>query len=444
MTPELNMLYVHSDAMGYGRMGVEVARNLTELGVNVFDHLPDPTQDTAMAHLNEGRNSGICNTVAWFSVPGHARGWYKGQHTVILTMWESQTLPPSFREHLHEFDQVIVPSWQNLDLFGQYHPNVKFVPLGVDPVRWHYRKRKPPETQFRFLIGGSGPRKGTDLAYKAFRKVFATWPADMPVPVLVMKNPRGEDFYGDRIEMVTGRLSADAEVDLYANAHCYLQPSRGEGFGLQPLQAIAQGLPTILTAAHGHDSFVHLGYGLSAEHAPAAYFIYGDAGEWWEPNFDELCQYMEYVYYHWEDAAAGAEVASKAALEEFTWRRTAERFIDAVGRDQLTTPYRGDGSWYTPEVKRFLVRVNKPWRADIAGVTYQFQPGNDYHELADVKRILFEAGLLDPSCLADGDGLTPEQCERLGDYSAAHSHCFACGQRLGSQPTRADELMGVS
>ena len=43
--------------------------------------------------------------------------------------------------------------------------------------------------------------------------------------------------------------TSDQEVDLFAEAHCYLAPSKGEGWGLCPHQAIAQGCPTVLTDA---------------------------------------------------------------------------------------------------------------------------------------------------------------------------------------------------
>ena len=62
------------------------------------------------------------------------------------------------------------------------------------------------------------------------------------------------------------------ELDLYRSCHAYLQPSRGEGFGLQPLQALALGRPTILTNAHGHASFAHLGIPLDSTMQKAAYF----------------------------------------------------------------------------------------------------------------------------------------------------------------------------
>jgi glycosyltransferase involved in cell wall biosynthesis len=443
---EINLLHVHSEAIGYGRYGVHLARELTKMGVDVYDHLPEPDdlppqRDLEhLAHLNTGRASKICNVVAWISVPTHARGWHKGQYPVVSSMWESQSLPESFRESLHNFPLVIVPSHQNQELFSRYHDNVKFVPLGVDPDMWHQEQRPNVGATFRFLIGGSGPRKGTDLAYKAFRAAFPDRRHDGPTPVLVMKSPRAEGFGGPNIEIVGGRIPAEAEVDLYASAHCYLQPSRGEGFGLQPLQALAQGCPTILTAAHGHDSFAHLGRGIPATPEPASYFIYGDAGDWWEPDLDALVEEMRWIYDHYDQACADAARSAGVVAEEFTWARTAARFVDAIGAERLEMPASVDG-WYTPDLRLYEVVTNRDWKCEVAGITYFFEQGRSYRELADIKRIAFESGILDPVCTGGADtGLSPAQLEGVAEYSARHSYCPTCRQRLNSQPTRADDL----
>jgi len=359
----------------------------------------------------------------------------------MSTMWEATRLPESFRETLHEFETIIVPSQQNVELFSQFHDNVKLVPLGVDPERWHYIQRTPPGQFFDYLVAGSGPRKGTDLAHLAFRKLWGkSWPKSGPIPRLVMKNPRGEYFHGERIEVVGGRISAEAEAALYARAHCYLQPSRGEGFGLQPLQALAQGCPTILTDAHGHGTFAHLGYGLDTTMAQSAYFIYGDAGEWWEPNFNQLCDWMEYVYLNYDGACEFAKRSADVIADRFTWKNTAQGFIQAVGQENLEREC-VQGDWYSPTQQKYLIITNKDWACEIAGFHYQFKRGEKYYEWADVKRILFEAELLDPLCLVGDDpGLSPSQLERMPEYSAQHSHCALCGQILNSALTRADEI----
>ena len=436
----LNLLYVHHEGIGYGRYGLKLGETLQQLGVTVANQIdpPDVKSHERWDDMPEER----CNVVCWVSTPTHAKGWWDGQIPVMSTMWEATRLPESFRESLHYFDTIIVPSWQNVELFSRYHKNVKFVPLGVDPREWFYVPRTPPERTFRFLIAGSGKRKGTDLAYKAFKKVFpdGSW-GDGPTPVLVMKNPKGEAFYGDRIEVIGGKLPPEDEQLVYATAHCYLQPSRGEGFGLQPLQAMAQGMPTILTQAHGHESFAHYGYGLSTTFEKADYFIYGDSGDWWLPNLDELCDYMRYVYDNYDAACERGRFAAQAVAAEWKWTDTANKFLDAIGRDRLTG-YSGSGEWIVPEIKRWPVRVHRRHAAEVGGYHYQWEPGKTYYEVADVKRLLFERGVLTADCV-DGDddtGLTLGQLDQVPEYSARQGYCRECGQRLNSTSTLSDDI----
>ncbi len=446
---ELQLLYVHGSHIGYARLGTCLAEALDNLGVDIYDRLDEkgeqevamPTPRSLIEEQGDRRFK-RCNVVCWVSTPGHARGWWEGQAAACFTMYETMELPESFRESIHAFDTVIVPSDQNVELFSRYHRNVRKVPLGVDPEVWHYQERKAPEAEFRFLIGGSGARKGTDLAYKAFQALWGkdgSW-GDGPTPRLVMKQPKPEDFYGQRVSIVGGRLSAEEEVALYAGAHCYLQPSRGEGFGLQPLQAIAQGCPTILTDAHGHADFAQHGWPLTAVASPAAYFIHGPSGDWWEPNFDELCDQMRWIYDHYDEATQIAKVESAKARERFTWAKTADAFLDALGRERLYVPYGGSGEWYAPTARLYQMRLTTAWRCEVADVAYQFQKGEDYWQSADLKRIAFEAGILDPACCYGEDsGLAPMQVAKLGKYQAQHEHCELCGQRLGSGVTKADE-----
>lgn len=435
---QVNLNYVHSESIGYGRLGVKLHEALTRRGVEVFDHMPPPNHVEFDEIAAVDRHAGTAGTACWVSVPTHARGWWSTQQTAIFTMWETTRLPESFRENLHHFDTILVPSDQNVELFSQWHPNVRRVLLGVDPTEWYWRERPEPGMYFDFLIGGSGSRKGTDLAYKAFLAAFSG--EEDPIPRLVMKNPRNEPFSHERVVVIAGGLPANEEQDIYARAHCYVQPSRGEGFGLQPLQAIAQGLPTILTAEHGHGSFAHLGHGVSAGLSQADYFIYGDAGEWWEPDFDELVDQMRWVYANWGQAVAKAKVSAATVAAEFTWDNVAEQFCTAL---DLSKPYTA-GEWFVPDPLKYRLRVRHNIACDIAGSRYYFETGKDYWELADVKRILAEGRHLEPACMLEEDsGLTDEQIVRLG-AAAEQPYCTSCGQRYGSGLTMADDLYLVA
>ena len=471
MKPEITIFRVRSEQIGYGRLGVYLADEIEKQGIKVYDEIANAEQhfslDSPEAYRAYGPQSpqaGLSEVVLWVSVPSHARGWWSGQRAVLFTMWETSHLPTSFRENFHEFDTLIVPSEQNLELFSRYHDNVKYVPLGIDTDRWHYVPRKMPTTRFNFLISGRGLRKGADLAYRAFRKVFpaGSWPEDMPAPYLTMKAPRPEDYYGERVETVTGYIPWEAEVDLYANAHCYLGPSRGEGFGLQPLQAIAQGLPTILTDAHGHKAFSHLGMRLNATVDKAGYFVFGDAGAWWEPDFEELCELMEYTYYNYVECAERAR-ANAVMASEFNWTQTANGVLDAIGRERLR-PCADPGHWFEPTGKLYRVVLVRDHTVDMGGYIRQFIAGEEYRVSADVKRIMFDAGLVDvaksgtplfgvaaeggyPVWDAGDDGLLPEQVKLLPELYTRQSYCPTCHQRYGSgerleQKILADEAAG--
>ena len=405
---------------GYSRYGTKLEAAVQGLGYRTTPLAPGVTPE---------------GVAVWVTTPNHARGWYDGQWKVLSTMWETMSLPEGFREGLHNFEQLVVPSAHNLELFQSFHENVYQVPLGVDGWEWRPRPRRPPTNRFVFLVCGNGARKGVDLAVKAFQKLF-NGGSLYPRPVLQIKSASPVDApLGTGIQHISGFLSDSEEQELYAQAHCFLAPSRGEGFGLQPLQAIASGLPTVLTDAHGHAGFARLGWPIPAGRSKADYFLHGDGGEWWEPDLDALCGRMEQIYRSYDVAAKQAADSAEIAHQLFSWARCAEAFVDSFA-EHLDQPYGGKGEWQTPELKRYPVRLSRFWACSVAGADYQFYPGVDYYETADVKRILFEQNLLDPSCVdpahPDATGLTEAQLARLGEYTASRSYCHACGQILNS------------
>ena len=461
----MNCLYVHNMELGYGRMGVKLVEAVERLGVDVFDDLPNPQQSGAQKFIpHTNGKSAVCGHVSWLSTPGHCRGYWKGQTTSLLTMWESNLLPEPFRESLDTFDTLIVPSQQNKELFSRYHNNVIYVPLGIDPLEW-YPIPRPGLDQggfFNYFISGGGTRKGSDLVIKAFEKIFGGG-FDGPEPRLFIHTAKARDFpRNDRIHLITGKFTPEEERAFYAMAHCYVQPSRGEGFGMRPLQAIAQGCPTIATNAHGHAAFGDLiTYPLRSrlQRTPENSFHHGPAGSWWEPNFDELCEAMSDVYTNYAVALGKARTHAQVAVKQFTWDETARRYIQAIGIENLILPDVVPKKWLEPEVRRYLVRVNKQHALEVAGIQYMFEPGRDYYEPADVKRVLYDAGHLDPACLPQNmlvnqdtghgpdlpmieleSGLTAEQLKHQGDYTAANSVCPTCHQRLNTNVATLEEL----
>ena len=469
MTKRLNLLFVHDLRLGYGRLGVKLAEAVQRAGVEIFDDLPNPQGSDAQKFIpHTNGKTAICGHASWIATPGHYRGRWKGQGASLLSMWESNLLPEPFRESLDVFDTIVVPSQQNQELFGRYHPNVKYVSLGIDPTEWFPVARPTMDTDhFTFLISGGGHRKGSELVIDAFKKVFG--PDRVPTgppPRLFVHSAKASDFpMDDRIHLITGKLNDEEERALYAMAHCYVQPSRGEGFGLRPLQAMAQGCPTIATNAHGHAAFGHLityPLGWSLLETPPQAFHHGPAGSWWEPDFDELCEAMEDVYVNYDKAVAKAKVNAEVIGREFTWDETARKYLDAIGRDQLERPDVEPLEWMEPIARRYLVRVNTPRFFEVGGMQYILEPGRDYWEPADVKRILYDGGHLELSCLpqnllvnqgADGgdpafilleSGLTPEQYERIPQYTGSAALCPTCHNNINANRPTLEQIEALA
>jgi hypothetical protein len=427
----MNFMYTHDNATGYGRMGTQLHRAFTGLGIEVLEHLR-PEDSPAPVAL-------------WATLPAGAQGWYEGQHRCLLTMWETTRLPEGLRDGLHNFEQVFVPSLQNVELYSQYHDDVSYVPLGVDPEAWAYRARQAPGRKFRFLADGRGLRKGSDVSAKAFKAAFPKGAGADPKPELMFRGSWATRYTNQDVKVSSARLDDQAEAVLYAYAHCYLAPSRGEGWGLQPLQAIAQGLPTILTNAHGQEAFADLGWGVRAKLAKADYSLYGESGDWWEPDLDGVVDHMRYVYDHYDVACQVARRHSATALDRFTWDNSARSLVSQLTADlgAVVVARR----WARPSRRLYPVVLRVPHNCQVAGETFCFRAGKVYHERAEIKRLLFEAGFLDPACLAlDGadTGLVPAQCERIKAVSAAHEACPTCGQQVNSRPLWEYEDAGSS
>ena len=195
-----------------------------------------------------------------------------------------------------------------------------------------------------------------------------------------------------------------------------------------------------MTDAHGHKSFSHLGVGIGSSMTKAAYFSAGDAGEWWEPSFDDLCEAMWDVYKNYESHCERAKESAAIIARDFTWSTTVDRFIDILG-DELTRPYSGDSQWYSPTKQLYRIVTLRDFYTEIAGRAVAFEKGKEDWECANIKQLLFDGGVLDPVCCNEpGNGLAPLQVEQLGHYRAIHEHCPTCGQELNSRPTLADEI----
>jgi glycosyltransferase involved in cell wall biosynthesis len=373
--PRIALHYVHGDDIGFGRVGAALAHALRERDVDV--------DDTTRPEAAE-RPPPIA---VWLAAPYHITASWTGQRTVLITMWETDRLPGSFVAALGRASTVLVPSTENAALFAEHHPDVHLMPFGVDAARWSWTLRRPPDSELCVLVAGSGPRKGIDLAHAAFRLAFPDPSRLRPRRRLVIKGGRNEHYAGDDVEVIGGVLSSADERALYDRAHCYLQPSRGEGFGLQPLQAIAMGIPTVLTDAHGHRAFAHLGVPVAARRVPADLFAFGECGGWWEPAPAALATALRAVHTDYPRAVAAARASSVRAARELGWDRAADALCDVLWGGRGVVDALPSSARWTPRAERqYRAVTRRDLTIAVAGGEHVFVAGEEAVAPAHVKR----------------------------------------------------------
>lgn len=428
MRLSLTSINFDSHGSGYGRLGREIAQSLTALGHEVEAH--DDSKETVPA------------IALYPQLPMHVDEFYEGQKTCAITMFETNQLPDPFIEVLGNYDRILVPCEMNLRLFSQHHPDVRKVPLGVNPAQWipkHGDKPSDRGAPYTFLCAGNGWwRKGFHIAVEAFKL------ADLPNTRLILKG-NGEEYYKDlkeqyiqddkRIILLREWLTEEAQVLLYQDADCYLGPSMGEGWGLQPHQAIACGVPAIITAAAGHMEFIQYATPLRWHKEPANYGNWGPCGEWWVPTAEDLAEAMVREYKNPTPIRKRLENAEY--IRRLNWNVTALSILaNLLDWDDTPIP-RGKKRKF--EHKLFPIETTEDFYCEIAWKPLAFEKGKEYWVTADVKRVLYEAKKLTKwAARVEPGGLLPRQIE--GDYEPGP--CPMCGRPFESSLDEPYEKLG--
>ena len=117
---------------------------------------------------------------------------------------------------------------------------------GVDEVFFSLARR-PSQTPFALCVGTVEQRKDAETAVRAVAKIpgLRLVVAGPPTPYAQrVADVAREEGIADRVELC-GYVDDAQLQSLYASASALIFPSRYEGFGLPPLQALAAGLPVV-------------------------------------------------------------------------------------------------------------------------------------------------------------------------------------------------------
>ncbi len=230
----------------------------------------------------------------------------------VRRLMAPRILRPAFRGAAGVFTVSEATRERIVHHFGLDSADIALVPNGVDAERFLPRRPGPP---FLLHVGHVEPRKDIALLLAALARA-----SDLPRLVVagLAKGGEGEHLteraqslgIADRVTLL-GAVDEAQLLELYAGAAAVVSPSRLEGFGIVPLEALAAGAPLAATALAAHRE------------------VAGDAAEWFEVgDVDGCIAAVRRALQH----GPQDELRGRARAAEFTWERAADAWYGGLVR----------------------------------------------------------------------------------------------------------------
>ena len=231
-----------------------------------------------------------------------------GDICLALVFWEESVVPRSMIERLEAgFAGVLAPTRFVAKALVDSGLTVPVHVVGQAPALERFealareRRVAPPHPLFTFLhVSSCFPRKGVDVLLSAYARAFRS---SDPVLLIIKGFPNPHNDVGSlvdalmankpdapAIEFINAELTDDEVLALYRRADAMVLPSRGEGLNLPAAEAMAAGLPLIVTGYGGQLDFCDpstarlLRYRLR----PAQTHLASNGSLWAEPDEDDL------------------------------------------------------------------------------------------------------------------------------------------------------------
>jgi len=261
------------------------------------------------------------------------------EYKILYTMFESTKMPDDWGRYLRMADKVLVPSeFCRRVMKSQFGVDPEVVPLGYDNATFQHidRNRKQGDV-FTFLHYDAFKfRKGWDIVLSAYDQEFT----EKDNVRLIMKTTVEKlpfvavDEYRN-LEVIHKILTPQELQELMADADCFVFPSRGEGFGLTPLEAMATGLPVIIPNATGMSEYFdwELMPQLDVKPIKAKYsnerFGNMDLGLWYQPTIESVRKAMRQAYNSTIDwGMVHHDIAFAEYAKKFTIYKTCKKLAE--------------------------------------------------------------------------------------------------------------------
>jgi glycosyltransferase involved in cell wall biosynthesis len=262
---------------------------------------------------------------------------------IALALSEAHSIRAEGRENviknLASADLIICPSVFATTAFREapFDVPIRVAFFGVDPEEFGFVDRDWDGT-LKFLHAGVTQfRKGSWLIPEAFISTF-----DNKDDVqLTISSPRSSPMftrlkseYGNQSNIVFYMMREDSMLSLYRRNHIYVSPHLSEGYGLMPVEAMATGMPCILSRCSAPCEYFDKKYGwwieMSEDYVPVSGCLPDTSGFWRLPSLESLREQMREAYENRLDASAKGEKASEYVHKKLVWELTARQIVSHI------------------------------------------------------------------------------------------------------------------
>lgn len=334
--------------MGYGSSNLNMLKALRSS--KVVSH-PSAVDDGGPGITAEDCTVGVVYAPAGLGALERLPSPYR----IVFTMFEADTWPTEWVSACNCANQVWVPSefCKEAAIASGVESPIEIVPLGVDSEVYYPEPFEAKEASPTFTFGFSGAatmRKGFDILTQAFQQEFGH---NEPVRLEIRSaHHLSATMPNDsRVVVIPGGCADFKMREWYRHIDCFVMPTRGEGFGLTPLEAMACGTPAIVTNWGGCVDYLGdyaLRVGLDGLESCADYHKCG--GKWASPSVASVRYCMRYAYEHRDEIRQMGDKAAGTVLEKWTYGHTAkviEKLLAGVDpKERVEIESRSVVVWY--------------------------------------------------------------------------------------------------
>ncbi|MBU4210226.1 glycosyltransferase [Patescibacteria group bacterium] len=344
---------------GYALTSLHIIKELTKNNVNVgykylYGHnTPFPLQEKPSSdrYISYYQNKGfVKSNIEVVYGQGDVFRKNTGKYKIGYTMMETTGIPKEWVRQSNLMDEIWVPSTFNKKTFqdsGVKKP-IHVMPLGID-IHHFNPKIKPIELfpdHFKFMTCFEwGKRKAPDILLKTFDDLFGN---NKKVKLICKVNNNDGSINvreeikklnlkngGKNIVILYNQMLPTYQMAcLYRSCQSFVMPTRGEGWGLPIMEAMACGIPTIATNWSSQTDFIDnkIAYPIKvARLIPAtAKCPYYKGFKWADPDTDHLKKQMRQVYTNYSSARKKGKIASTFIHQNFSIETITNRVKDRL------------------------------------------------------------------------------------------------------------------